>query len=236
MKLIEECYQEVILNEKLKAIRPTLTFKTVANDLKEEYEDYKKKHNIKVNYYGDDEPEKIIELLSYVVPMYASYERLFAEVVSDKKRIMGVYAIDSRWQNYYNSLNQPGLKAPAKLLFLKYLKQMGLDVPVELNAQGNPEYPFHLTNVYAQNKIIEEMVNKHKLDKATVEFLNNYINQRFQSKQVAMDINKWLRDSQKSTLPVETPIKPLTGSDKEAKIAAFIAKQKEAEQKKNANV
>ena len=235
MKLIEECYQEVILNEKLKAIRPELTFKRIERDLKNEYDEHNKRYYLKLQY-GADETEAIIKMLTYIVPMYDSYERLFNEISNNTKRISEVYAIDLNWQHHYNNPNQPALKAPAKLLVLKYLKKMGLNVPVGLNAQGQPDYPFHLINVYAQNSIIEEMINKHKLDKATVEFLNKYISQRFQSKQVVMDINKWLRDSQKSSLPVETPIKPLTGSDKEAKIAAFIAKQKEAEQKKNANV
>lgn len=238
MKLIEDCYKEMFINESLKRILPALTVDKIMKDLKVSYDEYYTKHPKlpkykNYQYYDSDEPQGIYDTLIEVQQLDKSYEMLFKEFETNKKVLTRVLGVDQRWEQFFRQWNQFKLEAPAKLLLIKYLQKMGLNIPVVVNQDGWPIYSFHLLSLFLQIKTITELKANNIISHNTAIDLFEYVNEKIDKKGVKKELDTFLKDAQKTSGIPTTDVSnipkraPLSDEEKQAKIEAFIKKQQE---------
>ncbi len=199
MKLLEECYSEILLNEALRDINSELTTEKVENDLKNKYDEYRDilsteiygGHKLYFDKTGKDEVPAIQKTMLEIIRKDDSYTAACYAVEKNKASIAIFAGLDKSWNNYFRANLSIEILAPAKLLIFDYLAEMGLNIKVAFTPTKQPIYPFHLITYFLQTEIFKELLNDKKISEPTFRLLKKSLNKRFEKYGIETELEKF---------------------------------------------
>lgn len=192
MKLLEDVYNEVIVNEKLKRINLNPT--AIRQKLERQYKEAGRQQG-NISYKPRANEEFIVaDILKVLSAIDNNYENAFISFKTNPNKFKNIIInLDNNWHTYYNNVLQQYLRQASKLVFLDLLKEMGINIPIRPNEAGNPVYPFHLINRYMQMNILEQMIKSKKIDPATKEAIEGIIFDQPTKSQIQRDIDEYTK-------------------------------------------
>lgn len=210
MILLEDVYNEVILDEKLKRIN--LNPDEIRQELEQQYATTgKANQNISYKRRQNEENE-VITILNALYDFDRRYENAFLKFKTNPKLLTKEIAmIDNNWKTFNQGTLQQYLKQASKLVFINILRKMGLDIEVRTNPEGQPVYSLHLIHRYIQMKILAQLIQHKLIDEETKAQIENIIFDEATRSQLGDVLKKYHGDiartpdtSEDKTVPEET--------------------------------
>lgn len=218
MKLLEECYADVLLNERLKNIN--INPIDIKKELDREYAAYMQREGStgsKVSpekFKAQGEEENVIKTVLTLMPFYDDiYKRIIEKFKTNPAELRKAFALtDKRWQNSINTSVPKNFlqKQPANLTLINLLNKLfasNVRVPVMYNEEGFPVYPYHLINKFLAMNILEEMVVTKQIDDKLKKFIESIIFDERTRKAIEKEIDAYMQRTKNNPeeVPVVTP-------------------------------
>lgn len=213
--LLEEQYELVILDEKLKKINLNPNF--IKKELEKQYAEYRQREGKipqdKAGWYMPKDEEELIikKVLAFTPAFDADYQRVFDRFKNDYIGLRkALHTIDARWKSATSGAIPSGFmqKQPANITLITLLNNMlesGVKIPVHYNEQGFPVYPYHLVNKFLAMNILEQMTKSGKINPKLKSQIENIIFDDIARKQIGKEINEYIQRTRNVTeLPKET--------------------------------
>jgi len=213
--LLEEQYEMVILDEKLKKVNLNPNF--IKRELEKEYAEYRQREGKipqdKAGWYmPKDEEEMIIKKVLAFTPAFdEDYQRAFDRFKNDYVGLRrALHTIDKRWKSATSSTIPSGFmqKQPANITLINLLNNMlasGVKIPVHYNEQGFPVYPYHLVNKFLAMNVLEQMTKSGQINPKLKGQIENIIFDEVARKQIGKEIDEYIQRTKGGTeLPEET--------------------------------
>jgi hypothetical protein len=216
MQLLEDCYNEIILNERLKVlnINPNI----IKNELNKQYKEYQqreKKTGYKIakekeGWYQPQENEEIIikQVLSLMPYFDDVYKNIIEKYKTDFSGLKKAFVLtDRKWQNAINTMVPKSFlqKQPANLTLINFLNNMmssDVRIPIKYTEAGFPVYPYHMINKFLAMNILEEMYTKKQIDNTLKKQIENIIFDEETKKVIGKEVDEYMQRTSKS---VEEP-------------------------------
>lgn len=234
MKLLEDCYAEVLLNERLKAVK--ITPKIIQDILDGEYQEYFKREKgmgrkvspekFKAEQGDVDVIKKVLDLFQYIDQ---SCENIFKKYPNDAVAIIkGLIEKEQAWQRSMNNIPKGWMsKQPVNLTILRLLNSMLLysKIPVKENEAGLPVYPYHLAVKFMVMNILEDLIKKKQIDPKVKEQIEKAIFNEAAKSQIQKEIEEYRKRTTFSpAAPKEQP-EPVAKEETEATIPEAPSKE-----------
>lgn len=234
MKFLEDYYADVLLNERLKAVK--ITPNIVQDILDGEYQAYMQREQALgrqvspekfQSEQGDiDVIKKVLDLFKYIDE---SCEFVFKKYPNNAAAIIkGVFEKEKAWQHSMNSIPKGWMsKQPVNLTILRLLNSMLMysKIPVEANREGHPVYPYHLAVKFMVMNILEDLAKKKQIDSKVKEEIEKSIFNETAKMQVQKEISDYLKRTAFS--PAVSKEQPELKTKDETEIALPEAPSKE---------
>jgi hypothetical protein len=224
MRLLEDVYEELILDEKLRRIN--LDPETIRKELDQQYATTGKTNkNISYKRRNNEENE-VINILNALYDFDRRYENAFLKFKTNPKLLTKEIAmIDNNWKTFNQGTLQRYLKQASKLVFLNILRKMDLDIEVHTNPEGQPVYALHLLHRYIQMKILSQLLQHKLIDAATKAQIENIIFDEATRSQLGNVLKKYHGDVARTPDTSEDKNVPEETSDVEP--AAYVPPTKD---------
>ena len=183
--LYNQIMHESLNKKMLTKIKPN----KLKQELIEAYKEYSVKTRDRFMLYRDGEENKVLEFLNVLYDLSVKYEQDFLDYRQNPRKLHVTLGVDNRsWVQFIYDVQ---FRQPAKLIALKYLNFMGLYVPVEINAEGWPQYKFHLINRFLQLNELYNLAEAGKIDEGTRSEIYTIIIDDVAKAQLSKEINKF---------------------------------------------
>jgi hypothetical protein len=214
MQHLDDVYNEIIINEKLKVIN--LDPDMVRQELEKQYSasgqqsdniSYKKRFN---------EENEVVNILNNLYSFDQRYTKAFLKFKENPKLLTKeIVMIDNNWKMFNEGTLQRYLKQASKLVFINLLNKMGLNIKVDVNEFGYPVYKLHFLHRFIQMNILSQLFNNKMIDAETKSKIESIIFDNNTRSQLEKEIKKYQSDVTKTGDISEAPTNDDETSDVE---------------------
>jgi len=223
MYLLEDCYNNIILNEKLKNIG--LNDDIIKKELDKQYDEYVAREQStgakiaqdKEGWYRTQANDvKVISDILLSIPAFdTEYRNIIVNNANNlqllKRKILQK---DINWNQFLSNSDRISKgflrRQPSNLALIKFINQMFeslVRIPIVYNEYGFPRYPFHSINKFLIMNVLENLYNQKQLDAKTKKFVEGIIFDERTKNEISDEMNSYI---QRTTHNPEIPESPLS--------------------------
>lgn len=209
MYLLEDCYNDIILNEKLKPLK--LNNDIIKKELDNQYDEYIAREQStgakiaqdKEGWYKSQLNDvKVISDILLGIPAFDNEYRSIILNTSDNTQLLKkkILQKDVNWSQFLSNSDKISKgflrRQPSNIALIKFINQMfesPVRIPITYNEYGFPRYPFHAINKFIIMNVLEDLFNTKSIDNNIKKFVEYIIFDDRTKSEISDEINQYIQ-------------------------------------------
>jgi hypothetical protein len=233
MELLEDCYKEILINERLRNVDIDPNF--IEKELVKQYMEYRRRHKrntggkIPIEVSGRFQPQEgEANTIKAVLSVLPHYDKKYTEDILRLKdnlpklrdslaqtAVIFKNALYSNFKTTKNFLQKQAANIALINILNKQLfpKESNVRIPIRYNEMGNPIYPYHLLHIFLIMNVLDELYKNKQIDEKVKTFVETIIFDEEAKSQIGKEIDRYYKQQ---TIPLtneEDIIEPIESTD-----------------------